>query len=131
MVGGRVGLDARTHVALRPHPRARDHVEDLLAQCDQLLIVHQLRDAADRVAGEPIHHAFDVGLGRCQEKFLQLAHGPALDVGVLGLVRGLPDQALQLVHQQGVLLQVLNLCVGQEARAFERVVASAAATPIA
>ena len=114
MVRGRVGLDARTHVALRPHPGARDHVEDLLAQRDQLLIVHQLRDTADRVAGEPIHHAFDVGLGRGQEKLLEPAHGPVLDLGVLGLVRGLPDQALQLVHQQRVLVQIPDLRVGEE-----------------
>ena len=114
MVRGRVGLDARAHVALRPHPGARDHVEDLLAQRDQLLIVHQLRDTADRVAGQPIHHAFDVGLGRGQEKLLEPAHGPVLDVGVLGLVRGLPDQALQLVHQQRVLVQIPDLRVGEE-----------------
>ena len=53
-------------------------------------------------------------LGPGQEKLFQLAHGPVPDLGVLRLVRGLPDQVLQVVHEQGALVQVANVRVGQE-----------------
>jgi hypothetical protein len=61
-----------------------------------------------------MHDALDLGLGLGQEKFLQLSHGPVFDLCVLGLVGGQPEQFLQVVLQQRVLVEIFDLGVCQK-----------------
>src|SRR3954447_14236473 len=115
MVCRGVRLDATAHIALRAHAGSRQDIEDLLAKHDQLFIAHQLWHAADRVARQPVHDGLYVAFRLVQQKVFQAAHGPVLNPRVLGLVRGLPDQLLQVVFEQRMLVQILDLRVLQEA----------------
>ncbi|MCY1516738.1 hypothetical protein D9M68_513880 [compost metagenome] len=109
VVGWRIRLNTRAHIPLGPQLGAGHDVEDLLADGDKLFVAHQFRHATDRIAGQPIHDAFDLFFRCSQEKLLQLAHGPVFDLFVLGLVRCLPDQPLQIVLKQRALVKVSDL----------------------
>jgi len=93
---------------------ARQRVEYLLAERDQLVIGQQFGHTPDRVAGKAIHDSFDVRFGLGQEEFFQIPHGPVFDLLVLTLVGGLPDQLLQIVHQQWMFIEISDLGVGQK-----------------
>ena len=79
IVGRRVGLDARAHVAPGADVRSRQRVEDLAAHRDQLVVGHQLDRAGDDVARQARHDRLDRVLGLAQQEPHQLADRPRLD----------------------------------------------------
>ena len=86
IVGRRVGLDARAHVASGADVRSGQRVEHLAAHRDQIVVRHQLDDAGDHVARQARHDGLDPLLGLVEQEPGELAQRPGLDAAPRGRV---------------------------------------------
>jgi len=88
VIGGRIGLNAGAHVASGADPGSGQRVEDFPSHGRKIFIGHELHDAADRVAAQAVEDGMNIGLGRREQKRLQLAqgHGTAFPDGVGGKI---------------------------------------------
>jgi hypothetical protein len=114
VVGRRVRLDPCPEIPLRADPAARQRVEDLRADRDQLMIAHQLHDAADGGAGQAGPDRFDRGLVAVEQELLQLADRHPGRRDRRRLVRVPPQQVGERVAEQRVGVDLMDRRVAQE-----------------
>jgi hypothetical protein len=86
IVGRRVGLRARAHVASGAQIRSWQRVEHLASHRNQIVVRHELDDARDHVARQTRHHGLDPLLGLVEQEPGELAQRPGLDAALCGRV---------------------------------------------